>query len=94
MPGGKQPTAKAGERKDTWEEEEAGLGQQPVEMPAKGKRPKQKARVSEQRPPEGAHGAVGENPEQCQDVRQRRKPSPEATDYAGAKRLPGSGLIF
>lgn len=95
MPGGKQPTAKAGERKDTWEEEEeAGLGQQPVEMPAKGKRLKQKARVSEQRPPEGAREAVGENPEPCQDVRQKRKPNPEATDYADAKRLPGSGLIF
>lgn len=41
LPGGKQPTAKAGERKDTWEEEEeeeAGLGQQPVEMPAKGEK--------------------------------------------------------
>lgn len=48
------------------EEEEAGLGQQPVEMPAEGKGLKQKARVSEKRPPEGASEAVGENPEQCQ----------------------------
>ncbi|KAG8143619.1 hypothetical protein E2320_000819, partial [Naja naja] len=59
----------SGERKgmcEEEEEEEAGLGQQPVEMPAEGKGVKQKASVSQKRPPEGASEAVGENPEQCQ----------------------------